>query len=200
MYRNLALLFLLVVSLPSAAQGSVRYVSDELTVVLREGASAGSAARGSLNSGIRMELLESDASTGFARVRLTDGREGWVQERFLTTTPIARERVDRAEKQLTQTQSELKILREEHAKLLSDFTRITSGLPPTPPEELVKEVETLRIRAQELQQQNDTLQARHESTGERQRLLLIGGGLVVIGFLLALILRWLWPKRRWGEL
>ena len=200
MYRNLALLFLLVVSLPSAAQGSVRYVSDELTVVLREGASVGSAARGSLNSGIRMELLESDSGTGFARVRLTDGREGWVQERFLTTTPIARERVDRAEKQLTQTQSELRILREEHAKLLSDFTRITSGLPPTPPEELVKEVETLRVRAQELQQQNDALQARHESTGERQRLLLIGGGLVVIGFLLALILRWLWPKRRWGEL
>jgi hypothetical protein len=33
-----------------------------------------------------------------------------------------------------------------------------------------------------------------------QRTLLIGGGLVAAGVLLALLLRWLWPKRRWGDL
>lgn len=181
------------------AQEQVRYVTDELAIALREGPSGDSPTRGVLTSGARVELLESRPGTGYARVRIGDGREAWIQEKYLKPDPIARTRVERAEKELATAQAELKKLKEDHARLLADFGRISGG-EPIASGELVAEVETLREQLAERDRQMAELRARSGTEGARQRTLLLGGALVLAGGVLALLLRWLWPRRRWGDL
>lgn len=181
------------------AQEQVRYVTDELAIALRDGPSGDSANRGVLTSGARVVLLESRPGTGYARVRTGDGREAWIQEKYLKADPIARTRVERAEKDLAAAQAELKKLKEDHAKLLADFGRISGG-EPIASREVVAEAESLRAEIKERDRQMAELRAKASAAGGQQRTLLLGGALVLAGGLLALLLRWLWPRKRWGDL
>lgn len=214
MFRSIGMVCLLGISLAAAAQQPVRYVSDELAIVLRASAGSEGASLGVLTSGARVEVLSASAgSNGYAQVRAADGREGWVLERYLKDEPIARERLQRAEKELAtarqdqaaarrelaETQAELKKTKDEHARLLQDFSRIAGNTPASSAAAL-KEAEQLRLRVQQLEQEQ--AQLLNEAGGARgeQRTLLLGGALVAGGVLLALLLHWLWPKRRWGDL
>jgi len=192
-------MLLLAASAGALAQEQVRYVTDELAIVLRENPNGEGASRGTLLSGARVQLLESRPATGYARVRTADGREAWILERYLKAEPIARTRVERAEKDLAAAQAELKKLKEDHARLLADFARISGG-EPMASRELVAETEQLREQLRQNEQQAAALKARYSVESSRQKTLLLGGGLVLVGGLLALLLRWLWPKRRWGDL
>jgi SH3 domain protein len=183
----------------AAAQEPVRYVTDELVIALRDGPRGEAPTRGVLTSGARVVLLERRADTGYARVRTSDGREAWIQEKYLVAEPVARTRVERAEKELAAAQAELAKLRQDHARLLEDFERISGGEPLAAPE-VVAEAERLRAELEEAGRQIEALRARAGAESGRQRTLLVGGGLVAAGALLALLLRWLWPKRRWSEL
>ena len=62
------------------------------------------------------------------------------------------------------------------------------------------EAERLRAQLKESEQRIAALEVRAASAGGQQRLLLAGGALVIVGAVLALLLRWLWPKKRWGDL
>jgi SH3 domain protein len=197
--RRIALFLLVLWSAAGFAQEQVRYVTDELAIALRDGPNGASASRGVLTSGARVVLLESRPGTGYARVRTGDGREAWIQEKYLKAEPIARTRVDRAEKELAAAQAELKKLKEDHARLLEDFARISGG-EPLAEREVVAEAERLRAQLTESEQRIEALQARAAAAGGTQRTLLAGGALVIAGGLLALLLRWLWPKKRWGDL
>lgn len=199
MRRIGALLLLAVASAGAQAQEAVRYVTDELAIVLRERPDGDSASRGVLTSGTRVQVLESRPGTGYARVRAADGREAWILERYLKAEPVARSRLDRAEKDLAAAQAELKKLKDDHARLLADFTRISGG-EPVASRELVAETEQLRQQLAENEETIAALKVRHDAEGARQRTLLLGGALVIAGGLLALLLRWAWPKKRWGDL
>lgn len=209
MFRSIVLCCGMAVSFAAAAQQPARYVSDELAIVLRASPANDSASLGTLISGARLELLESGAAAGYARVRTGDGREGWVLERYLKTEPIARERLQRVEKELAgarnelgDAQAELKKIKGEHGKLVQDFSRIadSAGKVPAIPAEVLKETEDLRARVQQLEQERTGLLGRVDSAAQEQRTLVLGGSLVAGGFVLALLLHWLWPKRRWGDL
>ena len=200
MLRLLPVMLMVVFVASAVAAEPVRYVSDELVIVLRNSASASGAVVTSMPTGTRLVLLESDSESGYGRVRLDDGRIGWVQERYLINHPPAGLRAEVAGKQLAQAEAELKTLRDEHGKLQKEFARISEGRPPPAPEALTRELEDLRTQVQQLRQQNESLAAAGGQSGERQRTLLLGGALVAGGFLLAWLIRLLWPKRRWGEL
>ena len=197
--RRLAFLLLFVASAGAFAQDPVRYVTDELAIALRDGPRGDAPTRGVLTSGARVVLLESRPGTGYARVRTGDGREAWIQEKYLVAEPIARSRVERAERDLAAAQAELRKVKEDHAKLLEDFARISGG-EPLASREVIAEAERLRQELKDAEERMAALRARAGAEGGRQRMLLLGGGLVLAGGLLALVLRWLWPKRRWGEL
>jgi SH3 domain protein len=152
-----------------------------------------------LTSGARVVLLESRPGTGYARVRTGDGREAWIQEKYLVAEPIARARVERAEKALAAAQAELDKLKDDHARLLADFERISGG-EPLAAAEVVAEADKLRAELAAAERQVAELRARAGADRGRQFMLAIGGALVIAGGLLALLLRWLWPRRRWGDL
>jgi len=197
--RRIAWVLLLAASAAAVAQEPVRYVTDVLVIALRDGPRGEAPARGVLNSGARVVLLESRRDTGYARVRTSDGREAWIQEKYLVAEPIARTRVERAEKELAAAQAELGKLREDHARVLADFERISGG-EPVAAREVMAEAERLRAQLEEAERQIEALRGRAGVESGRQRTLLIGGALVGAGSLLALLLRWLWPRRRWSEL
>lgn len=194
-----AFLLGLAVSTGALAQDQFRYVTDELAIALREGPSGDAATRGVLTSGARVQLLERRESSGYARVRMSDGKEAWILERYLTTEPIARVRVERAEKELAAAQAELKKLKEENARLLEDFQRISGG-EPLASREVIAEADKLREQLRENERQVAALKARYSVESGRRMTLLVGGGLVLAGAVLALLLRLFWPKRRWGDL
>ncbi len=198
MRRIACLLLLLACSVPALAQDTVRYVIDELTIALRDGANGEGPTRGVLTSGARVVVIER-RSTGYARVRTADGREAWILEKYLQAQPIARTRVDRAEKDLAAAQAALKKLKEEHDRLLADFARFSGG-EPIASRELVAETEQLRAQLKEKEAQGAAVKEQYSAARAQQQTLLIGGGLVVFGVLLALVLRWMWPKKRWGDL
>jgi len=198
--RGLAGLLLgFVVSAAALAQDQVRYVTDELAIALREGPSGEAATRGVLTSGARVQLLERRESSGYARIRMSDGKEAWILERYLTQEPIARTRLERAEKELAAAQAELAKFKQENARLLEDFQRISGG-EPLASREVIAEADKLREQLKENEQQVAALKARYSVEASRRATLLLGGGLVLAGAVLALLLRLFWPKRRWGEL
>ncbi len=197
MRRISCLLLMLVFCAPTLAQDKVRYVTDELAIALREGANGEGPTRGTLTSGARVVVLESRPS-GYARVRTADGREAWIQEKYLQAEPIARARVERAEKDLAAAQAELKQLKEDHERLLADFARISGG-EPVASRELIAEAEQLRAQLADSGKQAAALKERYSVVRAQQQTLLLGGGLVIVGGVLALLLRLMWPKKRWGD-
>ncbi len=197
MRRISCLLLMLVFCAPTLAQDKVRYVTDELAIALREGANGEGPTRGTLASGARVVVLES-RPTGYARVRTADGREAWIQEKYLQAEPIARTRVERAEKDLAAAQAELKQLKQDHERLLADFARISGG-EPVASRELIAETGQLRAQLADNEKQAAAVKQRYSAVRAQQQTLLLGGGLVIVGGVLALLLRLMWPKKRWGD-
>ena len=67
----------------SVAHAESVWVSDQFEIMLRTGPSNSNAIQRMLGSGTKLETLETDAETGYSRVRTAAGTEGWVLTRYL---------------------------------------------------------------------------------------------------------------------
>jgi SH3 domain protein len=171
-----------------------------------------------------VEVLSSDAASGYSRVRTEDGTVGFVLTRELLTEPVARDRVatlearleelqkapDQLAAQLTQLKAEHEGLQAAHASLSTEKSRIEQELATIRQAsanvlriteeraELRKSVADLTRQVAELEQANRDL-----ANQANQRWFLIGAGVVAGGILLGLILPHLRFRRRkssWGTL
>lgn len=86
--------------LGNAAAQETYYVDDELVITMRGGKGTEYQIIRTLNSGTKLEVLEIDKETGYSLARTASGTEGWVLTRYLTQTPIAKQRLATAEKKL----------------------------------------------------------------------------------------------------
>jgi SH3 domain protein len=91
----------LAVAEPASAQTS--YVTDVLHISIRNSVAEDATVIKYLRSGTAMEVLEK--SDQFARVRVSDGTEGWVSKRYLTKTPPNYQRIAELEKELAKYKS-----------------------------------------------------------------------------------------------
>lgn len=98
--------------LPGAAAAETLYLTDRLELPLRADFTEGAATVKTVESGASFEVLERYGS--LVRVRDKDGTEGWIDGRYLTPQPPAREQVrslrtdlDRARAQIVQLQTQL---------------------------------------------------------------------------------------------
>lgn len=87
--------------LAAAATAEDAWVSDQFEVMLRSGPSTSNAIERMLPSGTALEVLESDAESGYSRVRTAGGTEGWVLSRYLMNEPSAREQLERLSSRLS---------------------------------------------------------------------------------------------------
>lgn len=116
---------------PVAAQtGSTRYISDETAITLREDKGMNAPVAALLKSGTKVELIEEDAASGYSKVRVAQGRDGWVLARYLSTEPAAREKLAAVQLQLAEQQARVRTLENENAKLRQ--TQAASGSRPPP--------------------------------------------------------------------
>lgn len=193
------------------------YVDDTLFAPIRSG--EGTQYR-ILHSGVRsgtaLELIERSES-GYSRVRTPDGIEGWMVSRYLTDTPIARQRLESANRQLEQAKETVSTLRAqleevtEERNALRDSEGNLEARAGRLSEEL-SEIKTvaadslnLNRRNEELKNENQKLRNELEVlTAEKERLeankdsdfMLLGAGLVLLGIILALIVPALKPTRK----
>jgi len=208
-------LALLLVSAEALAQSM--YVSDELVVTLRAGPSTQYSIVRNLRSGNRMDVLESDAQSGYSRVRITDGTEGWVLSRYLTEQPIARERLASAERGLAEARSRIGELEANVALESEDLTATRQRLEDaeTANAELTVELASIReasANAITLRDQNESLRRRlSESNNQLGQLevenaalrnsamrewFVVGAGVLLGGIVLGLVMPSLRRKRR----
>lgn len=206
----LLLAALLLAGASATARAETVYVSDELTVPLRTGASNSHRILRVLRAGAALEVQERDSAAGFVRVQARDGLEGWIPEQYLVSTPIARDRLEAATREvqrLTGTVNDLRAqlaavraergdaqetsenLGSEVARLqaeLADIRRMSASAIET--ESSNRELQALnaRLRAEldELLEERDAL-----LDNAQQRWLLIGGGLVLLGLLLGIVIK-----------
>jgi len=84
--------------LPAVASAETAYVTDVLRLGIHAAADTSDRAFDNLVSGTAVEVLE--RNTGYARVKLADGREGWVRSTYLVTTVPAAARIAELEAQV----------------------------------------------------------------------------------------------------
>ncbi len=215
-------LFSVVISIPAQAK-SVRYVSDELKIALRSGASEGHRIVKFVRSGTALTVLGISEDGKYIHVEISDGKAGWVLNKETMDVPSGRDRLVTANerltkskqqvKQLSDTVSELKsevqqlqnekvVLQNERANLsssLEDLKVITAN-----PQALSKKNQQLKkelsqVRENELMLEEDNQQLRSNVT---QEWFLIGSAVSIGSLFLGLILtRINWRRKRdsWGD-
>jgi SH3 domain protein len=206
--------------LTANAWSETKYIDDTLLVPLRSGEGTGfRIVHKGLKSGTQLEVISRNVVSGYSQVRTRSGIEGYLPSRYLINTPIARDRLITINKELetfreenaslsTQVdslQNELNTLKQTHtstAQQLEIHTQELSRVKSVSSDalnlerrniELREGNETLRNELELLQVENARLNDKSESN-----MLLIGGGLVLLGAILAIILPLLKSGKR-GE-
>ncbi|AXQ31553.1 TIGR04211 family SH3 domain-containing protein [Solimonas sp. K1W22B-7] len=198
MTRTLLLVSVLLAPTLAFAQsaGRQQYISDDITVTLREQPRNDAAPAGALKSGAKVSVLESLGPESFTRIRTADGREGWVTSRFLSSQPAAKERYLQAQQSLDEAQKRA-------ANLERELTAAQQQLGLAKPAfELARENEALKASIASLQQDNGAIQQRYDVERAKRRTLIAGASLVGVGVLLGLLLPWIGggrKKRRYGD-
>ncbi len=214
---RLILSVLVVVSSVAVAQARTVYVDDQLYLPVRSG--PGSQYRiieNAVPSGTALEVLEGE-NENYTRVRTPKGNDGWVSTQYLSDTPIARDLLQRATRNLESARSELNQTREQLNEVTAERDELRnsetslSGRTEQLQQELsrIKEVAAdslnLQQRNGELREENQKLRNDLEVlTAENERLeaskesdfMLLGAALVLGGVLLALIIPMLKPTRK----
>jgi len=210
---RLATLLFLILAAPFA-YGAPAWVSDEFEIMLRSGPSTSNAIQLMIGSGMRLEVLEQDAESGYSRVSTPGGTEGWVLTRYLMSEPSAREQLETLTGQLTNANtrgtsldSQLAAVRNEYnsakrriATLEGEKTELESELAEIrrtaanvlgindQNKTLLDELATSEIRADTLEQENRRL------SSQTTRYWFMSGALVlIVGIILGI---WL-PRVRW---
>jgi len=167
-----------------------------------------------VDSGLRLEVLERDADTGYSRVRTAGGTEGWVLSRYLMREPSAREQLQKLTSQLTSANTrgtsldaqmkavkgeydtankQIKTLEREKAaveKELAGIKRTAANVLAIDKQNktLMDDLAAAQIRGDTLEQENRQL------TGQATRYWFMTGALVLlVGVVLGI---WL-PRVRW---
>jgi len=201
---------------------TTRYVSDKLEITMRNGQGVKFNIRKMLESGTRLEVLETDPA-GYSKVRTTDGVEGWVLTRYLTNTPSARDQLEASQKRVANLELEIAKYKEEISSLSnqnSDVDTQNMSLKEKS-QRLSKELDDLRRTAsnavaldnenrqlkeklQEIDHENQSLVIENNALKDNstRSWFLVGAAVLFAGILLGIILPRLRVRKKdsWGSL
>jgi len=218
------LLTLLFACLAGAALAEPVYVTDQFKITLRSGESSQHRIVNMISSGTRLERLSLNPKTGYSKVRLPNGREGYVLTRQLLDQPVARDRLAELQAEvdalkaapgelqqrltgLTEQHDALQAAHKELQQIKQDIEQELAALKRTSSNavRISKERNELRKQVAELTRSNEELKAdkRELENQSAQRWFMIGSGVVLGGILIGLLLPHLRIRRRkdsWGSL
>ncbi len=199
------------------------YVTDRIEVHIRSGKGLNYKILRRLRSGAPVTVLEKDSQSGYSKVRLRDGTEGWILTRYLSGEPSSRWKLKLANSKLEQLKAENVQIREEldalkqakgalstekgdlsqkNAQLEAEVERIRHAA--THALEIEEERNRLRERVANLERQLQHLKLENQALSHEgsQRWFLIGASVLAGGIFLGLILPRLgWRRKRsWNSL
>ena len=122
----LSVLIVIVAAISSPAQAKTAYISDEVKVAMRSGASNGHRILKFLRSGTAFTVLGTSDDEKFIEIELSDGKTGWVATENVMDIPSARERLVSANNKLSQVRQENKDLKSTIAKLRAEGKQLKS--------------------------------------------------------------------------
>ncbi len=201
----LAGMLLLLIAQPVWA---AKYVSDVLWVSLRAAADDSAESITVLRSGVKLELIDEVEVAGYAHVKASNGKQGWIKSRYLLDEPIAAIRVSSLEKQLeklTAENEELKshansaqkdgkeTIRErkriisENQALIKENEKLRKVADK--PMQLSEENEKLKVENERLLAENTRMSAKFDKIHDdgQRTWFMIGAGVLFAGIILGLI-------------
>jgi SH3 domain protein len=217
--RN-SLAFVLVLMVAAASAETTRYISDELKVPVRRGASNQHKIVRFLQSGTSVVVLET--SGDFSRVRTSNGQDGWVSTNDLMAEPSARAQLASAGERVQSLKTQRNELREEignQKTVIAEQQRVNEQLQAdnqalneklealqkiaARPLQLEKENKALTQDLQEEQQRTASLTEENKRLNDEsiRQWFLVGGGVSIGSLILGLIItRIPWRRRKddWG--
>ena len=117
MYKIIITIILFFVA-PSVFAENTLYVTDRIVITLRKGQGTEFQILRTLSSGTPLIVMESVKKSGYSRVRVKDGLEGWVLTQYLSDTPASKDLLDATEQKLAKLEAENKQLKEKTSQLL----------------------------------------------------------------------------------
>lgn len=214
-------IFMLAVSLP--IQAKTGYVSDELKVPMRSGASNGHRIIKFVKSGTSFSIIGGSDDDKFVEVELSDGKTGWISAKEVMNVPSGRDRLVSVNKRLkksrdnvkelkstiSQLKKEMKALKGEKNSLQSERTNLSNSLEDLKitaanPLSLSKKNKQLKKELGKIQENEAMLEKDNQSlrSNVAQEWFIIGGAVAIGSLILGLLLtRINWRKKRdsWGD-
>lgn len=215
-------LFSTLTSEPVFAQ-AVRYVSDELTIPMRSGASNKHRIIKFITSGTALTVLETSDDGQFTKVEISPDKSGWVASENLMDIPSGRDRLAAANKKfaksgqqikelkntIAEMKTEIRQLKKETGSLQNERTNLSNSLEDLKitaanPLSLSKKNKGLKKELDKAHANVDMLEKDNQQlrSNVMQEWFLIGGGVAVGSLLLGIILtRINWRRKRssWGD-
>lgn len=107
-------------------EAKTMYVTDVLKVTLRTGPSIENKIIKLIESGQRVEVLK--LGEQWSLVKLFDGKEGWILNRYLISSETSNIRLERLESEHSDLKTKFKTIFEENSKLKTDNKTLGSAL------------------------------------------------------------------------
>jgi SH3 domain protein len=193
-----------------AASGDTRYIRDSLGVNLRASSSETSqVVAENLRSGTPLQLLQTDDSSGFSRVRAPGGKEGWLSSRYLQKEPTFEMKFKEAQARIAQLEGSAGSLQPRITQpqtdegLRADNSRLARELEELKAlsakaveidrnnKALIRKNELLQTEVDKLSAENDRLSGQAAREEWTRTLIAIG-----LGILLTLALPRLVPRKK----
>jgi SH3 domain protein len=171
-------------------QGRAQYISDDVSVSIREKPSNDAGSLGTIKSGARVTVLESLGPDSYARIRTADGREGWITARFLSNEPAAKDQLAKTQQQFDEARAQAQNLQRELDTTRQQLAQAKPAL------ELAAQNDQLKATIAEREHAVAELERRFNEEKARRDTLIAGAGLVGGGILIGLILPWLGRNRK----
>jgi SH3 domain protein len=161
------------------------YIDDQIKVWSRTGPTNGYKLSSELLPGAKLDVLQKNDETGFVEVKDVRGRTGWVEGKFLTSSPTAHQKLAVALKQVAS-------LKKSHSSKLTILEKRVQDLAPL-------EAFNLELQSKLATQESELEMLRQRSQmyeGGFYSEVLFAGSLVVLG---GMLLGWLLTKLGGGK-
>ncbi len=219
----LSALAVLVMTATMPVQAKTSYVSDELKVPMRSGASNGHRIIKFLKSGTALTILSASDDNKFIEVEIPGGKTGWVEADNLMDVPSGRDRLVSVNKKLVKMRQDTKDLKKSIAALKAEIRKLKNekGTLQNQRTNLSNSLDDLKITAANplaLSKKNKQLKKERDKARDQASMLdkdnqqlrsnvaqewFIIGGAVSLGSLIIglIITRINWRRKRdsWGD-
>ena len=177
------------------AYADTRYVSDMLTLTVRDKQENGANILGRLKSADSIEVLEESGQ--YLRIRTQGGIEGWVQKNYITSDKPKAIVIKDLKAEITQLKSTIKAIDGDVSRLKAELTQLTKKYnallnnSKKNINRLIDERNTLKTKNKELNNQINDLNKDYDSLPETRRIqfFIVGAGVLLLGFLIGLSIK-----------